>query len=479
MLQTARLAQSQTRFDEAEAAFRQALAVDDSDPDAWIDLGNVLKSMARLDEAVECFNRALAIDPDRARAQDDYLSTLYVHPGYDGGAILQEHRKWGQRQAKLYQRIATHANDRSPDRRIRVGYVSPHFCGHANAFYLLPLFNEHDHKDFEIFCYSDVTSPDALTGRLREHADGWREIAGAADERVIEMIREDRIDCLIDLASHIAGNRLPMFARHPAPVQISWLGYPGTTGLEAMDYRLTDPYLDPPGETDGQYVEKSIRLPRTFWCYHPLTDRPAVNPLPALDKGWVTFGCLNNFCKINEATIRRWARVLGAVPDSRMIVMAPEGSARQWARSIFSRGEPAIDAGRVEFVSYQPRPQYLATYQRIDIGLDALPYNGHTTSLDAMWMGVPVVTQVGSTVVGRGGWSQSCSLEMEELAGWTEDQFVRIAADLATDLPRLRLLREGLRPKLERSPLMDARRSARGLEDVYRSLWRNYCATVR
>jgi len=261
-----------------------------------------------------------------------------------------------------------------------------------------------------------------------------------------------------------------VFARKPAPVQITWLAYPGTTGLEAMDYRLTDPYLDPPG-ADADYVEKSIRLPHSFWCYDPLSEEPAVNPLPAASNGWVTFGCLNNFYKVNDALLKLWERVLGAVPASRMVILA---KLDDYKRQVLQK--LTIDPSRIEFVPYRPRAKYLEAYHRVDIALDTYPCNGHTTSLDALWMGVPVVTLVGPTVLGRGGFSQLTNLGLEKLIAHDREQFVAIASQLARDLPRLDALRSGLRGRMKASPLMDAPRFARDIETVYRDVWRKWCA---
>jgi predicted O-linked N-acetylglucosamine transferase (SPINDLY family) len=309
------------------------------------------------------------------------------------------------------------------------------------------------------------------------------------DERVAEMIRADRIDILVDLTMHMARNRLRLFARKPAPVQVTWFAYPGSTGVEAIDYRLTDPHMDPPetalprGEI---YSEESIWLPDTFWCYEPLTNEPEVNESPAVKNGHITFGCLNNFCKVNEGVLRLWADVMDAVPGSRLIVLSgevgqeEEQEHQRWAREIIEqggdRGAKPGRGGRVRFVPFAPRPDYLRRYHEIDIGLETFPYNGHTTSLDAFWMGVPVVTLAGSTVVGRAGVCQLMNLGLPELIAHTHDEYVRIVTGLAADLPRLAELRAGLRVRMEKSPLMDAPRFARNMEAAYRSIWRKWCS---
>jgi protein O-GlcNAc transferase len=278
----------------------------------------------------------------------------------------------------------------------------------------------------------------------------------------------------VDLSQHMAGNRLLVFARKPAPVQVSFHGYPGTSGLSAIDYRLSDPYLDPSGRHDDRYAERSYQLPHSFWCFDPHGEDPVVEALPALSHGFITFGCLNNLCKLNDGILAIWSKVLAAVPNSRLMLLANDGSHRR--RILDALAGHGVPAQRVDFVPFQPRPAYLALYNRIDIGLDTLPYNGHTTSLDSFWMGVPVVTLVGQTVVGRAGLSQLTNLGLPELAATSADEFVRSATNLANDVSKLQVLRAGLRERMKRSPLMDAVGFARGIEAAYRDMWRNWCA---
>ena len=395
---------------------------------------------------------------------------MHFHPDYDAQAILAEHRRWeAQFAAPLARLILPHTNEASPDRRLKIGYVSPDFRDHVVGHNLLPLFREHDHRQFEIFCYADVIRADALTRRFQGHADVWRDVLGRTDDQVAQLVRADRIDILVDLTLHMANNRLLVFARKPAPVQVSFAGYPGSTGLSAIDYRLTDPYLDPPGDDDPDAAQEPLRLPDSFWCYDPLTDEPAVNSLPVQASGFVTFGCLNNFVKVNALVLALWARVLRAVDGSRLVMLAPEGHFR--SDTVERLEQQGIAAARVAFVSHQPRRQYLELYHGIDLMLDTVPYNGHTTSLDALWMGVPVVTLVGGTTVGRAGLCQLTNLGLPELIAATPDEFVRIAVELAGDLPRLECLRASLRDRMRGSPLMDAPRFARGIEAAYRTLW--------
>ncbi len=335
------------------------------------------------------------------------------------------------------------------------------------------------------FSYSYVETPDAVTARLRRHADVWRDISNLNNQAAADLIRQDKIDVLIDLTMHLLGSRILIFARKPAPVQVSWLAYPGTTGVEAIDYRITDPRLDPVDSRESDfstqepyYSERSVRLADTYWCYDPYgmetnpeAELPGPSPLPFLTTGNITFGCLNNFCKINEQTLALWAKVMAAVPNSRLILLAPPGSPRDWV--LKSLGVTQGD--RVEFLLIQPRRQYLQTYRRIDLCLDTIHCNGHTTTLDALWMGVPVVTRVGTTIAGRAGWSQMHNVGMMELVAWTDEQFVKSAVDLAGDVGRLTALRATLRERMERSPLMDAARFTRNMERAYRQMWQAWC----
>jgi predicted O-linked N-acetylglucosamine transferase (SPINDLY family) len=355
-----------------------------------------------------------------------------------------------------------HPTSRDQNRRLRIGYVSPDFRQHVVGFNLQPLFEHHDHEQFEIFCYSDVVAPDTITRWFEKRADHWVDSHRLSDEQLAEQIRLDRIDLLVDLALHTRENRLLVFAEKPAPVQVSFAGYPGSTGVSAIQYRLSDPYLDP--QPNGGDV---VHLPHSFWCYQPNEDVP-VNPLPAGDAGIITFGCLNNFCKINASVLDLWARVMKQVQGSRLLLLARQGSHRR--RTIDYLRQQGVDSDRVEFVSYAPRREYLMQYHRIDIGLDTFPYNGHTTSLDSLWMGVPVVTLCGELAVSRAGFSQLSNLGLRELVARSADEFVTIATALAADRNKLRQLRTELRPRMQQSPLMDAAGFARGIETGYGKL---------
>jgi len=301
----------------------------------------------------------------------------------------------------------------------------------------------------------------------------WRDSADWSDSELANRIRADQIDILVDLALHTNGNRLQVFARKPAPVQVTWLGYPGTTGLASMDYRLTDPYLDPPGERDAFYTEKSIRLPHCFWCYGPIRQAVEVSALPALSAGYMTFGCLNNFTKVSRAVLTLWASLLSAVPNSRLRIHMTRD--RQ-SKVIAQFAELGIEANRIRFAEKQPFVKYLEDYNRIDIALDPFPYAGGTTTCDALWMGVPTVTLRGHTAVGRGGVSILSNVGLTDWIAENPGQYVSIAKNKAADLPALAELRANLRERMRQSPLMDGKRFTDEMESAYRQMWKNWCS---
>jgi predicted O-linked N-acetylglucosamine transferase (SPINDLY family) len=464
-------------FDEAIAAYRQAIALKPGLAEVHNNLGGALKDQGCLHEAIDAYRQAIALDPKRSGAHSNLVYSLHFHPGFDARAIAEEHRRWNRQFADpVKQFIRPHANDRDPGRHLRIGYVSPDFFTQAESYFVVPLFEAHDRSQYEIHAYASVKRPDWVTDRLRRSVSVWHDVLGLGNEELAEKIRRDGIDILVDLTMHMAENRLLLFARKPAPVQVTWLAYPGSTGLETIDYRITDAWIDPPSlGTDG-YSEESIRLPDSWCCYDPMCDIAPV-PIETAHRGdFVRFGSLNNFCKLNEVLLSIWAQLLRAVPGSRLLLLAPEGSARKHRLELFKR--EAVDSGRIEFASSCPRNEYLRLYDQIDIALDPLPYNGITTTLDALWMGVPVVSVIGKTASGRVGLSLLSTIGLPEFATKTPDEFVQVASGLAQDLPRLAGLRSTLRGRIEASPLMDAPRFARGIEAAYRESWRKWCESA-
>ncbi len=456
------------RVDDAIRAHEKALQFNPDDVGALLNLANTHKDAGRIESAVQLLRRALAIQPGGV-VWSNLIYTLHFLP--DGHEqVLAEQARW-----------ASHHEAMSPKRfyiprpgeRLRIGYVSPDFCNHVIGRNLLPLFRHRDRDHFEVICYSDVATPDALTMEFRTLCDSWRPVKGLSDESLASMIFADRIDVLVDLTQHLAGNRLGMFSLKPAPVQIGFAGYPASTGLATIDARLSDPYLDPPACPDA--TDPVIHLPHSFWCYEPMENAQPVSPLPALKSGRITFGCLHNFCKINPSVVQLWISVLSAVPHSQMIVLAPAGRHRSATAAQFEAG--GIDPERLLFVSPQPHREYMAIYEQIDLALDTLPYNGHSTSLDALWMGVPVITLVGKTSLGRAGWSLLSNLHRCGWAAHDPFQFVRAATDLASDIEGLAAIRATLRSEMAQSALMDGQSFARGIETAFRNRWNIWRAT--
>jgi len=310
---------------------------------------------------------------------------------------------------------------------------------------------------------------------LRSLASEWRDSSQLTDEELAATIRTDRIDILFDLTLHMARNRWSVFARKPAPVQVTFAGYPGSTGLSAIDYRLTDRFLDPPDRDDTLYSEKSIRLD-TFWCFDPVEPNPSVQPPPAVKNGFITFGCLNNFAKVNAPMAAVWSRVLLALPASRLRLLAPIGEPRQ--RTVARLHQHGIAPERIEFVAKQPRADYLALHQEIDLILDTYPYNGHSTTIDALWMGVPVVSLAGESALSRGGLSILTNAGWPELVAHSSEGYIGIALGLARDLQRLSALRTALRPKMQTSPLMAESHWSAQIEAACRTMWRRWTQSV-
>ncbi|MGD0138848.1 MAG: tetratricopeptide repeat protein [Tepidisphaeraceae bacterium] len=453
----------QKRIDESLACFRRALAANPRYAEAHHNLALALADSGRIDLAVESEAIASELAPDVTACASGRIYMLHFHPQFDRAALHREMRQYNQRFAQpLAPEIRPHANHRDPDRRLRIGYVSPDFYFQAECFFLLPLLQSHDRRNFEIHCYCSVLHPDYVTRRFKEHADVWHEVAAQADDRLAERIRGDQIDVLIDLTMHMRNNRLLVFARKPAPVQATWLAYPGGTGVPAIDYRLTDALLDPP-DSDPHYAERSIRLPGCWCCYHPLSNA-AIEPHP---RDFVRFASLNNPAKLNDSTLSLWSGVLRTVPGSRLLLLAISEDHRGRIRRLFA--DAGIGEDRLEFTGFLPRPRYLKLYNTIDACLDPLPYNGITTTLDALWMGVPVVSLIGQTAPGRAGLSILTTAGMPELVARSPEEFIQIAASAP------HMDRHAIRQKLSASPVMDAPRFARSVEGAYRQMWRTWC----
>jgi protein O-GlcNAc transferase len=466
--------QAQGLLAEAADSFQQALELQPDWASARLSLGAALAEQGRLDEAQQCLLHALRLKPHDHVAHSGYLFTLNYDPQIDSAQLFAEHRRWVQQQVRLLG-CGTHDNSSDPDRRLRIGYVSPDFRAHAAASFLEPILKHHDREQVETFCYSDVATPDEKTAYLRSRVEHWRETVGMANDQLADLIAQDQIDLLIDLAGHTQDNRLLLFARKPAPVQISYLGYPCTTGLPAMDYRLVDAITDPPGEPCC-HSEELVHLEPVFCCYAPPPNAPPVAPVPAQRSGSITFGSLHKLEKLNDAVLDLWCRILQELPSARLLLarhVLQGKTADYWRQRFQERG---LDSTRIVLRPIEPvNLQHLRVYDEIDIALDTFPWNGHTTACEALWMGVPVLTLRGQRHASRMVASVLTSLELSDLIADTPDEYCRIAVRLAGDLPRLSELRTSLRRRMLEAPLCDGAAFTRELEKAYRRLWQGWC----
>jgi len=469
----------QGRLEEAAASYQRALTLQPHYADAHNNLGNVLKDQGRLEEAVASYRHALSLNPHYAEAYSNLLFCLNYRSDTTQEELYKESLQWGDafQQAPPSEKT-NFANSLRADRRLRIGYVSPDFRLHSVAFFIEPVIRAHNREKVEVFCYANVKKPDEVTQRLQTEANHWFSLVGISNDTAAARIRKDRIDILVDLAGHTSNNNLPLFAGKPAPIQVTWLGYPNTTGLKTMDYRFTDAVADPAGEADRLHSEKLIRLEHGFLCYQPAAAAPEVGSLPCQDLGYVTFGSFNNLTKIRPEVVKVWARILDAVPDSRLLLKARQlvdDDTRERFKKMFRR--EGIAADRLEMLKRVPHPaDHLGLYSRVDIALDPFPYNGTTTSCEALWMGVPVVTLLGERHAGRVGASILHRIGLEDLCATTVEKYIELAQMLARDKNRLEKLRNGLRSRMQSSELMNPVLFTSHLEEVYYQMWREYCA---
>ena len=480
--------QEQGRLAEAADRYRQALHLKPDYAEAHGNLGVALQDQGRLAEALDQYHQALRLPATahaRAAAHSNLLFCLNHDPSVTPAELYAEHRRWACQFSidDFRLSIVDGNSDQSKienrkskiERRLRLGYVSPDFRDHPVSRFIEPVLAAHNHEQFEIVCYADVFRPDAVTQRIQHHADTWRSIAGSADQQVADCIRHDAVDILVDLTGHTARNRLLVFARKPAPVQVTYLGYPSTTGLTTIDYRLTDALTDPPGEP-VQHSEELMRLPGTFCCYAPRTEVPNVTPLPAGHGGRLTFGSLHKLAKLNAQVIDLWCRLLHTLPEARLLIAYHTLSGQTAAflgRQFMERGlaRDRLDLRQAVYAGHK----HLELYREIDVILDTFPWSGHATTCEALWMGVPVLTLYGKRYAGRMTASILTCLGLTEFVAATPVDYVAGAIKLAGDLDRLAQLRATLREKMRTSPLCDGATFTRDLETAYRVMWQRWC----
>ncbi|MHB2205859.1 tetratricopeptide repeat protein [Methylobacterium sp. CM6257] len=467
--------QRRFRYGDALRHAERAIALEPANAGAHSNRGSALLALGRLGEAVAAYDQALALDPSKLFVASNRLFAKLYAADVPPEEYAADALAYGRRFADPLLRNRPFANDRDPDRPLRVGFVSGDFCNHALVRFFEPYLRAVDRERFTVLAYMTHASEDSVSERLRPLFDGWHNIASYDDDEAADLIERDAVDILVDLSGHSAGNRLLMLARKPAPVQVTWIGHPGTTGLTAIDYRLTDPITDPPGRAEPLHAERLWRLPRVSATYMSIDDLPPVRVrAPFEDAGYVTFGCFNRLTKVSDAVLETWARILTAVPNARLFMVVgditnPEVRAAVEQR-LAGRGMP------LDRVIFQPRVNsgYHELYHRVDIALDPYPYNGGTTSYDTLSMGVPFVTLQGGHAAARTGVSVLTAVGLPELIADSQDAYVTIARDLACDRDRLRAIREGLRERLHASSLMDHASLAADVGDAFRAMWRGW-----
>ena len=453
------------QFGAARAAFERALTSEPESVGAQLNLASVLMFQGRAEEAMAIYERALGTAADTPALGDNLLYAMLYGSRYTADEIALCHRRWPERYAATLKPF-TRGTRPSGRGRLRVGYVSPDFYDHAVARFLLPLLGGHDRERFEVFAYSDVVQADGITQALQDAVEHWRPVAGWSDQRLGEQIVADGIDILVDLSGHAGKNRLLVLARKPAPLQVTYLGYPNTTGLAAIDYRIVDGWSDPEGMTDPYYTEKLWRLPDTAWCYRPLADLPESEASPRLAAGKVAFGSFNNLAKMSAKCVELWAAVLRAVPHSTLALKTKGLADEAVCRGVVARFERLGVAGeRLVFSPWTKTVREHMEYHReIDVALDTFPYHGTTTTCDALWMGVPVVTLAGDMHHSRVGVSLLTNAGLPDLIAQSPEEFVRIAVELAKNTQRLAEIRAGLRSQMMASPLRNEAKFAREFE---------------
>ena len=454
--------------------FQRSLDARPNDAVFHNNLGSVLVQAGRTEDAAAQFRKALEIDPGLNIAHINLIFVMVLLESARPEDVYAEHVAWAKIHADpLLDQAKPHENSRDPERRLRIGYVSADFRQHALTYFIEPALTQRDRTGFEVFCYHSSRMVDDVTRRLMQCADHWRDIIDLDDEQAAELIRSDGIDILIDLSGHLRDNRLLVFARKPAPIQVTYLAYPNTTGMRAMDYRITDAVCDPPGATERYYRETLIRLPRCMWCYQPHEDMPPVSPSPAQQTGRLTFASMNGANKVTERILALWARILGDVPDSRLVLTTVPEQGRERIRNVLTQA--GVADTRINMHDRLPTKDFWSLYAGIDILLDTFPMNGGTTTCEALWLGVPVVTRSGEIFQSRAGLSILGSMGLDELVARSDEDYVSIAVALARDGERLAALRAGLRERMRASPLTDGRGYARALEAAYRGTWRAWC----
>jgi protein O-GlcNAc transferase len=465
----------QERFDAAESTLLHARAIAPALGLVHAALGNLYLKTGRTAEASRVLNEALGLEPTLPDAQSALLFSLCLDADVAPDAVFEGHARAGENMVHAAgPPFTSWPGSPDPDRRLKVGYVSGDFRAHPVGLFLHPVLAQHDRASFDVYCYSNRDLVDDMTHALRRAADHWEVVARFGDDLLAKRIRDNEIDILVDLSGHTSGNRLGVFARHPAAVQVTWLGYLNTSGLPSMDYRLCDRYTDPIGATERFHTEQIYRMPHSQWCYAPIHDVPLVADPHPERPGALVFGSFNQYAKISDACLDLWCRILAEVPDATLAILdVPGGRTREMFLQRLIRRR--IDPGRVVIHGRKSILDYFAAISSVDIALDTLPYNGATTTLDTLWMGVPIVALRGGRAISRSSYSIMRSLDLPELIAADPEEYVRLNVGLAHDPRMRRHLRGTLRDRLKLSPLMDSAGFVRDLEAAYRQMWRTWC----
>jgi predicted O-linked N-acetylglucosamine transferase (SPINDLY family) len=465
----------QARIDEAIEQFQRALEIDPAYADAHCNLGGCYAIVAEHQRAIDAFAKAVELSPEMAGVGSNLLLATLSPADWSPQRVFDQHRAWGDRHTVKEPLPPVHG-DRSPDRRLRIGYISPDFREHSVRYFIEPILAHHDRSQVQVHCYASGSRRDSVSDQLAKLSGNWHSITELSDRQLAQTIRGHDIDILIDLAGHTADNRLPMFAFKPAPVQVTYLGYPTTSGMNCIDYRITDAICDPPG-SELYYTEQLLRLPDAFFVYSDDPGKPFDPTLPADRNGVFTFGSFNSYTKINESTLVSWANILLRVPNSRLFMKAkPLANPNTRKRVLDFFQARGVAADRIELCPWVTLAEHIELLgSRIDLMLDTFPYNGHTTTCQAMWMGVPTVTCAGETFRARVGKTIVDRLGLPDFVAENREQYEQAAIGLATDLNRLREIRPTLRDRFAKSSLCDAATFTRHLEAAYRAMWQNYC----
>uniref|UniRef100_A0A5B7A711 Probable UDP-N-acetylglucosamine--peptide N-acetylglucosaminyltransferase SPINDLY n=1 Tax=Davidia involucrata TaxID=16924 RepID=A0A5B7A711_DAVIN len=470
----------QGKMDAAASMIEKAIVANPTYAEAYNNLGVLYRDAGSISLAIEAYEQCLKIDPDSRNAgQNRLLAMNYINEGTDD-KLFEAHRDWGRRFMRLYPQYTSWDHPKDPERPLVIGYVSPDYFTHSVSYFIEAPLVYHDYANYKVVVYSAVVKADAKTNRFKERVlkkgGIWREIYGIDEKKVASMVREDKVDILVELTGHTANNKLGMMACRPAPVQVTWIGYPNTTGLPSIDYRITDAMADPP-DTRQKNVEELVRLPECFLCYTPSPEAGPISPTPALSNGFVTFGSFNNLAKITPKVLQVWARILCAVPNSRLVVKCKPFCCDSIRHRILSTLEQfGLESLRVDLLPLiLLNHDHMQAYALMDISLDTFPYAGTTTTCESLYMGVPCVTMGGSVHAHNVGVSLLNTVGLGHLVAKTEDEYVQLALQLASDVKALSNLRMGLRDLMAKSPLCDGSKFTLGLESSYRRMWHCYC----